>query len=234
MIVGNSKCYNVVLGNYYHDQGVQSVTEFGVSNMKPGTIICNYDELDALIWPKNLSKIGAVGDIWSPVEDIANEAVKQITSAANQAIVQIDHQLKVFQKTITDQIHKVSDTVQKESAEISPTVTEQINTVTSTVQKKLLNYLIQWVTAATLLLCRLQGWKTQLSKKLEYLNDGSIILCKYLIIGSIVWLNWLNSLSPIYQCRHIFEFFEECLVLYWLYQLDRKTIGVRNLLKWIW
>lgn len=52
LVVGNAKCYNLLQGHNYHDQGVLAINEFRISNMKARGVICNYNELDAIIRQK--------------------------------------------------------------------------------------------------------------------------------------------------------------------------------------
>lgn len=87
MVVGNSKCYDMLSGHYWHDQDVNFVENFQIKNMKSKGIVCDYTALDNLIQPVALYHIEDFG---------------------NQFTAKIKDQLDILQDAVTNQVNAIS------------------------------------------------------------------------------------------------------------------------------
>lgn len=134
MVVGNSKCYDVLTGHFWHDQKLDSIDEFQIKNMKPRGTVCDYSALDKLIQQKTLT--GSVGDIFSPVEDIVNDAVAKVENFGNQFVATITDQINVLQNTVTDQVNLVSKEIQEQTNVVTSTVTSSYDAVATKITEQ--------------------------------------------------------------------------------------------------
>lgn len=126
VILGNSKCFDIFQGHYWHDQGLDSVKEFKVANVLPRGITCDYTKLDSLI---RSNKPKAVGDIFSPIEDLINQSTDQFKTLGNQFTTKITGQFNTLASTITDQVNQVVLVVQQETLNVTATVAANYHVV---------------------------------------------------------------------------------------------------------
>lgn len=133
MIVGSSKCFDVLSGHYWHDQQVDTVKEFQIRNMKPRETICEYATLDKIIQEKAVT--GSVSDIFSPVEDIVNDGVAGVKDFGNQFTTTITSQLNALQVEVTDQLNTISIKIQEQTDVVTGTVTKGFNDVGVKIQE---------------------------------------------------------------------------------------------------